>query len=250
MLFPPWLWQSPIHANSNYTARLTILFHSNKHQNMNLPLKLHLAPAVQRGRSAISANCFRFTLTCNDLHLPVKTSHNNLEVVICPHLICYLITLDPNLIMPEYIHFRRGALNNASSHTNSVFSQQPEDSEPVKRLTRSAAKSASGKIKVSWLSVFVWFLFMLLHLGFCTHDFETLMEIEPQLSLGELEAGLSVIKNLEIGHNTLPDCAWRPYTAVTDHNNNALVFGSIKRQTRKYISQDVKSFPNARALLF
>lgn len=31
--------------------------------------------------------------------------------------------------------------------------QLPEESEPVKRSTRSAAKAASGRIKVSWLSL-------------------------------------------------------------------------------------------------
>lgn len=36
---------------------------------------------------------------------------------------------------------------------NSLFLQQPAESEPVKRSTRSAAKSACGKMKVSWLSL-------------------------------------------------------------------------------------------------
>lgn len=38
-------------------------------------------------------------------------------------------------------------------HPVSVFLQQPEESEPVKRSTRSAAKSASGRLKVSSLSL-------------------------------------------------------------------------------------------------
>lgn len=48
-------------------------------------------------------------------------------------------------------------------HANSVFPQQPEESEPVKRSTRAAAKSASEKMKVSCLSLLVWFLFTPLH---------------------------------------------------------------------------------------
>lgn len=75
----------------------------------------------------------------------------------CSHLIYSLIPLDLNLITSEHIHFMCSTetVYIMYPHTISVFPQQPEECEPVKRLTRSAAKSASGKIKVSWLSVLV-----------------------------------------------------------------------------------------------
>lgn len=57
-------------------------------------------------------------------------------------------------------------------HANSLFTQQPEESKPVKRSTRSAAKSASGKMKVSWPSLLIWFLFTPLHRGICRHVFQ------------------------------------------------------------------------------
>ncbi|KAI3372284.1 hypothetical protein L3Q82_022791, partial [Scortum barcoo] len=41
-------------------------------------------------------------------------------------------------------------------HTNSVFPQQPVECEPVKRSTRSAAKSASGKMKMTSTAARRW----------------------------------------------------------------------------------------------
>lgn len=45
-------------------------FHSSQDQSVNLPLRLQLAPVVERERSAITTNCFQFDLTCRNPHLP------------------------------------------------------------------------------------------------------------------------------------------------------------------------------------
>lgn len=54
--------------------KLINLFHSSQHQNVNLPVRLQLAPAVESERSAITTNCFQLGLTCSNLHLPHEIS--------------------------------------------------------------------------------------------------------------------------------------------------------------------------------
>uniref|UniRef100_A0A3P8S1X5 PP1-binding domain-containing protein n=1 Tax=Amphiprion percula TaxID=161767 RepID=A0A3P8S1X5_AMPPE len=98
-----------------------------------------------------------------NLHLPDKiVFFNNLGVVTYSHLIYCLIPLHLNLIMLGDFHFicvrERGkeTIYIMYPQANCLFPQQPEESEPVKRSTRSAAKSASGKMKMTSTAARRW----------------------------------------------------------------------------------------------
>lgn len=149
------------------------LFHSSQQQNVNLPASLQLAPAVERGRSATTTNLFPLALTCSNLHLDVS---NNLggRNMLPFNLLFNSSGSELNHVWTHPFNVRQRERRdpyNVSSLQLLCVPQQPEESEPVKRSTRSAAKSASGKIKVSWLSVLVWFLFTPLQWGICRHVF-------------------------------------------------------------------------------
>uniref|UniRef100_A0A673A1W7 PP1-binding domain-containing protein n=1 Tax=Sphaeramia orbicularis TaxID=375764 RepID=A0A673A1W7_9TELE len=87
---------------------------------------------------------------------------NKLEVITRYHLILCLIPLNLNLIKCNDIHFIRVRECDSETvdimypYSDSLFPQQPEESEPVKRSTRSAAKSASGKMKMTSTATRRW----------------------------------------------------------------------------------------------
>lgn len=78
---------------------------SSQNQCVNLPVRLPLAPAVERERSVITPNCSQLDLTCRNLHLAnIIVFLNNLGVITCSNLIYCLIPLDLNLIKFNDIH--------------------------------------------------------------------------------------------------------------------------------------------------
>uniref|UniRef100_A0A3B5A5F0 PP1-binding domain-containing protein n=1 Tax=Stegastes partitus TaxID=144197 RepID=A0A3B5A5F0_9TELE len=112
---------------------------------------------------ANTTNCSQLDLTCRNLHLPDKiVFFNNSGVITYSHLIYCLIPLHLNLITSGDFHFicvrerGRETVYIMYPQANCLFPQQPEESEPVKRSTRSAAKSASGKMKATSTAARRW----------------------------------------------------------------------------------------------